>query len=254
MLLGLCHRVETLANRQQRPAPGHGVHRGGGGAAANGGGLSWVRDEKPKQVHVDVRIPASATPGQPMQIAYMGKSLRFTVPPNVAPGGLVRLPIPPHLMPTPEERRRHEEAEAEKRRAQHEAQRQPRALHLRVAVRVAQLHRRHHLVPLVRAAHAGARVHGERAQHGAQRPSQSPAVAIAGPARFGYLRLRGEWFCRERGCAQFPRAAAGARRRGRRSPSLRIAPRPSPSAPASRLPVLGVVCQPRSSSRPSVAP
>ena len=124
MLLGLCHRVETLANRQQRPAPGHGVHRGGGGAAASGGGLSWVRDEKPKQEHVDVRIPASATPGQPMQIAYMGKSLRFTVPPNVAPGGLVRLPIPPHLMPTPEERRRHEEAEAEKRRRQHEAQRQ----------------------------------------------------------------------------------------------------------------------------------
>ena len=124
VLLGLCHRVETLANRQQRPAPGHGAHRGGGGAAANGGGLSWVRDEKPKQEHVDVRIPASATPGQAMQIPYMGKSLRFIVPPNVAPGGLVRLPIPPHLMPTPEERRRHEEAEAEKRRAQHEAQRQ----------------------------------------------------------------------------------------------------------------------------------
>ena len=60
--------------------------------------------------HVDVRVPASATPGQSIQLPYMGKNLLFTVPPNVAPNGLVRVPIPPELMPTPQE---HEEAEAE---------------------------------------------------------------------------------------------------------------------------------------------
>ena len=46
--------------------------------------------------------PAWALPGEARQISHKGKSLRFTIPPNVAPGGLVRVPIPPELIDTPE--------------------------------------------------------------------------------------------------------------------------------------------------------
>ena len=77
VLLGLCHRVETLANRQQRPAPGSTcVHRGerrrGRRMVAGRAGCATRSRSKSTSTCAFRRLPRRWVPA--MQIAYMGKA------------------------------------------------------------------------------------------------------------------------------------------------------------------------------------